>query len=346
MINMEKIKIFDNNKYIENQTKEIKKRLKCFKKVYIEIGGHIISDNHASRVFKDYDKNNKIKIIQKLKKNVEVIYCIYSKHLEKDSADYTKEKQQKEVFKEIKYLKNKFKNINVVITRYNKKNKIIEKFIQKLNKLKFKVYTTKDIKQYPNNLKIILGENGYLKQPYIETTKNIIIVTSHNSNAGKMCVCLSQIYSDLKIKNIEAGYFKFETFPVWNLKLNHPVNLAYESATADLKDCNMIDPYYKKHYNKIAVNYNRDIENFKILKKIISKITSKNNKMRNYKAPTDMGINTIKRAIINDKLVQEKAILEIKRRYKIYLKKYNTNKTSKNLKTLNRIKEIIKKIEI
>jgi uncharacterized protein (UPF0371 family) len=338
--------IFDNNKYIKEQIKEIKKKLSFFNKIYIEIGGHLISDNHAQRIFKNYKKNTKLKIIEYFMKNIEIIYCIYSKHLEMDFVDYTKKEFKKKVYNEIKYLKNKFKNINVVITRYNKKNEIIENFVKKIEKINLNVYFTTNIKNYPNNIKIILGQNGYLKQPYIKTTKKIIIVTGHNSNSGKMSVCLSQIYLDYKIKKIESGYCKLETFPVWNLKIDHPINLAYEAATADLNDINMIDPYHKKNYNIIATNYNRDIINFKILKRIISKITSKKNKIRNYKSPTDMGINTIKNAIIDDDKIRKRAIQEIKRRYEKYNQKYICCKNKKNKETLVRIKEIIKKANI
>ncbi len=333
---MKKKIAFDENKYIDLQVKEIKKRIKHFDKTYLEFGGHLLHDYHANRVLIDYKKNTKIKILEKLKKDVGVIYCIFSKHLENGREYNSNQKFKELVLKEITTLQKKFPQIDVVITRYKNENsgKIFQK---ELTKKKIKVYFSKPIKNYPNDLNEILGKEGYIKQPYINNNKKINIVIGPVANSGKMGICLAQIYLDSK-KNINSGYFKSETFPVFNLPLNHPINLAYEAATADIGDINQIDLYHLKKYGVISINYNRDIENFKILKKIINKIVSKQNYMHNYFSPTDMGINTIKKAIINETRIITAAKKEIINRHK----KYIQNKEKKEVN--DRMVKILKKI--
>ncbi len=338
---MEKIG-FDTEKYIKAETKAIIDRVKKFDKIYLEFGGHLLKDHHASRVLPGYKKDNKLNILSKLKKDVEIIYCVYSKQIVGDQRDYNTGIEFEDlVIKEVKELKkNKFKIAGVVITRFlNQRDCVI--FQKRLEEINIKVYYNYPIKEYPDNLKIILGDEGYSKQPYIETKEKIIIVTSPESNSGKMGVCLSQIYHDNKNK-INSGYSKLETFPIWNLPLNHPVNLAYEASTADVGDFNQIDPYHKKAYNKIAVNYNRDIENFKILKKIIDKIVSKNNYMHNFKSPTDMGINMVKKGITNLKVIESASVQEVMKRNVNYIERHRQRLETK--KTIKRMQEIIKKI--
>ena len=331
---------FDSKKYIALEVNEINKRSNKFDKVYLEIGGHILKDYHASRVLPGYHMNNKMKILEKIKADSEIIYCIYYKYLISKVKDYNSNKEiHNLVLGELRLLKQKgFKIAGVVITRVEDSKKVLY-FKKLLAKDDFKVYETFPIKNYPKDIIEILGKSGYQNQPYIKLDRKIGIVTGPFSNAGKMGVCLSQLFLDTK-HNISSGYFKLETFPVWNLPLNHPVNLAYEAATADIGDINMIDPFHKKAYGIDAVNYNRDIENFKILKKIISKIVSKDNSMRNYKSPTDMGINQVKSAITNQKIVRDAGIKEVKARYKKYLKRYKVGKES--IKTIERIEQIIR----
>ncbi len=330
---------FDSQKYINLEVNEINKRANKFDKVYLEIGGHILKDYHASRVLPGYHMNNKMKILEKIKDNSEIIYCIYYKYLISKVKDYNSNKEiHNLVLGELKLLRQKgFKIAGVVITRVENSKKILD-FKKLLVKNDFKVYQTTPIKNYPKDIKEILGKSGYQKQPYIKLEKKIGIVTGPFSNAGKMGVCLAQLFLDTKNK-INSGYFKLETFPIWNLPLNHPVNLAYEAATADIEDTNMIDPFHKKAYGIDAVNYNRDIENFKILKKLIFKIVSKDNPMRNYKSPTDMGINLAKSAIINQRIVIDAGIKEVKARYKKYLKRYKDGKES--IKTIERMNKIL-----
>jgi uncharacterized protein (UPF0371 family) len=327
---------FNEDKYIGLQTKEILKRIKYFDKVYIEFGGHLLRDHHAKRVLIDYKKDTKVKILEKIKEDVGIIYCIFSKHLE-HGRDYNSNLEFRNlILKEINTLYKKFKKIDVIITRYKGEasGKILEKELIKKN---IKVYFSKPIKDYPNNLKEILGKSGFIKQPYINTDKKINVVIGPVASSGKMGVCLSQMFLDSKNK-INSGFFKSETFPVHNLPLNHPINLAYEAATADIGDKNLIDPYHKKEYNISAVNYNRDVENFKILKKIITHIVLKENKMHDYKSPTDMGINVIKKAIVDEKRIIEASRTEIINRYKKYIQR------KEKKEVIDKMKEILKKI--
>lgn len=331
---------FDNKKYIDLTVKEIKKRSKDFDRIYLEIGGHLIKDYHASRILVNYKKDNKIRILNHMKKDIEIIYCIYSKYLDPKKIDYNTSKNYSQlILKELKTLSKRYSIAGVVITRYNNENYANE-FIKKIEK-KYKVYLFEKIKKYPNDLRIILGKNGYLKNKYIKVNKKIIILTGAVANSGKMSTGLSQIYHESKLK-INSGFVKLESFPVWNLSLNHPINLAYEAATADIGDFNQIDPFYYKKYKKEVINYNRDIENFNILRKIITHIVSKKNKMNKYYSPTEMGINLIKKAIVNENKIKESAIKEIKRRQKKYIKRYKQKK--ENIKTIKRMEKIINKI--
>lgn len=328
--------IFNENKYIDLQAKEIKRRIKYFDKVYIEFGGHLLRDHHAQRILNDYKKDTKVKILEKLKKDVGIIYCIFSKHLE-HGRDYNSNLEFRElVLKEIETLRKKFKKIDVVITRY-KNERYAKIFEKKLFEKKIKVYFSRPIKDYPKDLKEILGENGFIKQPYIITDKKINVVIGPVANSGKMGVCLSQIYLD-SVKNINSGYLKSETFPVYNLPIDHAINLAYEAATADLGDYNKIDPYHKKEYGKEVINYNRDIENFKILKKIIKKITKKENHMHTYKSPTDMGVNMLKNSIVDEREIIKLSKKEIILRHKKYIEK------KEKKETIERMKKILNKI--
>jgi len=333
---MEKKISFDEKKYIDLQVKEIKKRIKYFDKVYIEFGGHLLRDHHAKRVLIDYKKDTKVKILEKIKKDVGIIYCVYSKHLE-NGRDYNSNLEFRELVKdEITKIYTKFKKIDVVITRYKdeESGKVFEK---EMKKKKIKVYFSRPIKDYPNDLKEILGKNGFEKQPYIKTNKKINVVIGAVANSGKMGICLSQMFLDSKQK-INSGYFKSETFPIYNLSIDHPINLAYEAATADIGDKNMIDPYHKKAYGEIAINYNRDIKNFKILKRIINHIVSKENKMHDYRSPTDMGINKAKNGIVNEKKIIEAANKEIINRHKKYIQK------KEKREVIERMEELLKKI--
>lgn len=339
-----KQKAFDNQKYFDAQTSAIIKRCNKFSKLYLEIGGKLLFDGHASRVLPGYDGRNKIKLLKKIKNQLEVLYCINSKELAKgktwsDTGLTLDELAIKET-NELK--KNGIKVLGIVATRFNGEIKAIE-LEKKLKKLKTKLFFTKEIKGYPNNLKQIFGKNGFNKQDRINTTRKIIIITGAGAGSGKMFTCMSQIYLDYKL-GINSGYAKLETFPIWNLPLTHPVNIAYEAATSDLGDKNMLDLKHKKEYGVSSVNYNRDIENFDLLKKIINEFIPKENYMHSYKSPTDMGINHAKEGIVNDLIVQEASKQEIIRRYYFFSKRAQEGAVNKN--TIKRMKELLKKAKI
>lgn len=303
---------FDSDKYLKIQSEKILERIKMFdNKLYLEFGGKIFDDYHASRVLPGFRPDNKIRLLQQFKDDLEVIFCINSADIEKSKirADYGIS-YELELLRLIEKLQELGILINsVVITMHNEENNIshLEKLLEERN---VKMYIHKPIKGYPDDIDLIVSENGYGKNPYIKTTKKLVVVTAPGPNSGKLATCLSQLYHEYK-NGIKAGYAKFETFPVWNLSLLDPVNIAYEAATVDLNDINMIDPFHLEAYGEYAVNYNRDISTFPILKNILLKITGK----EIYKSPTDMGVNMIKQCITNQEIVKKAATDEIIRRY-------------------------------
>jgi uncharacterized protein (UPF0371 family) len=302
---------FDNSKYVRIQSEKIKERFSLFDKLYLEVGGKLFDDSHAERILPGFKSDAKISMFQELKDDLEIIFCISAIDIEKNKTRgeygilYTQE-----LLKLINNSKKLGYSVNsVVITLYN--NQICaDKFIKKLNRNGIKTYIHKFVKGYPTNIEIIVSEQGYGANPYIPTSKRLILVNAPGPGSGKLATCLSQIYHE-NIRNINAGYAKFETFPVWNLSLNHPINLAYEAATADLKDVNLIDPFHLEKYGINVVNYNRDIEAFPILNKILIKILKKTI----YYSPTDMGVNMIGFCIINNDIIEEASKKEIIRRY-------------------------------
>ncbi len=304
---------FDNEKYLNEQTAEILKRVERFNsKLYLEFGGKLLFDYHAARVLPGFDPNVKMRLLQKLKNNIDVILCIYAGDIERKKvrADFGIT-YDSDALKTIDDFREWGIKINaVVITRYEDQPSA-KAFKNKLERRGVKVYTHKATKGYPNNVDMIVSDEGYGENDYIETTKPIVIVTGPGPGSGKLATCLSQFYHEYK-RGVKAGYAKFETFPIWNLPLNHKVNVAYEAATVDLKDVNLIDHHHLEAYNEKTVNYNRDIEAFPLLKRIIEKITGEESF---YKSPTDMGVNRAGFGIINDEVVQKAAHQEIIRRY-------------------------------
>ncbi len=303
---------FDPQKYIEEQSKYILERVNNFDKLYLEFGGKLIGDKHAKRVLPGFDEDAKIKLLQKLKDKAEILICVYAGDIERNKirGDFGITYDM-EVLRLLDDLRSYGLEVNsVVITRYSKQPATTV-FINKLERRNIKVYTHKEIPGYPADVDTIVSENGYGINPYIETTKPIVVVTAPGPNSGKLATCLNQLYHEYKRGNI-AGYSKFETFPVWNLPLKHPVNIAYEAATVDLKDVNMIDNFHFETYQKITVNYNRDLEMFPVVKRIIEKITGKESI---YQSPTDMGVNRVGFGIIDDAVVSEASRQEIIRRY-------------------------------
>lgn len=326
---------FDSKIYFKEEERAILERIKKFDKLYLEIGGKLLLDKHASRVLPGYDPKTKIHLLKKLP-DKEIIYCINANDIQNKRIihDFNLNVNEHAIKNILSLKKFNFKISAVVITLYE--NQKIDYFKKRIEKLGIKVFIQKKISNYPNNLNSVL--RGFESQPYVKTKSKLIIVTGVASNSGKMGMALNQIYHENKI-GIKTGFAKLETFPVFNLPINNPINLAYEAATADLNDKNMIDPYYKKAYNRNTVNYNRDIENFAILKKISEAITKK---QFIYKSPTEMGINKIKDAIINQKICEKAAITEIKNRYNQFKIDYNNRK--EKYSTLKRMKQIIKKL--
>ncbi len=331
---------FDNGKYVKIQSKKIKERIKMFDKLYLEVGGKLFDDTHAKRVLPGFDLNVKIKMFQELKNDLEIILCINA-----DSISQNKRREEYgitydvEVLRLIDNLRKLGFTVNSVVITLFKDQPGIDKFISKLDLNKVKHYIHRPTKGYPTDVDTIVSDEGYGANPYIETTKKLILVNAPGPGSGKLATCLSQLYHEHK-RGINAGYAKYETFPVWNLPLNHPVNVAYEAATADLHDINMIDPFHLEKYNKKAVNYNRDIELFPVLKSILFKITGKDI----YYSPTDMGVNMIGSCITDDEVLQDAGNKEIIRRYFNGMKAYKLGLSS--IEIPNRIKILMNQLNI
>ena len=304
-------KCFDAEKYLKIQKKKINQRIKMFDKLYLEFGGKLIDDQHAARTLPGFLPDLKIRLLQELKDNAEVILCVNANAIEKSKirADHMIS-YDTEVLRLIQFLRSKGITVNsVVITLFDGQKKA-EDFAKKLKDYKIKPYFHKFTKGYPTDVDTIVSDEGYGANPYIETTKPLVVVSAPGPCSGKLATSLSQLYHESK-RGVKAGYAKFETFPVWSLPLKHPVNIAYEAATADLADKNMIDYFHLEKYGIPAVNYNRDLETFPVLKEILTRITGKTI----YYSPTDMGVNVIGECITDDKAVQKAAKDEIVRRY-------------------------------
>lgn len=332
---------FDAEKYIEEQSAHILERIKRgdAERLYLEFGGKLVHDKHAMRVLPGFDENAKIKLLQKMKDKAEVIICIYA-------GDITTSKTRQdfgitydlEVMRLIDIFRRYDLAINsVVVTRYEDAP-AVDMFINKLERRGIKTYKHRFTKGYPTDVDTIVSEEGYGANPYIEVTKPLVVVTGPGGGSGKLATSLSQLYHD-SIRGTKSRYAKFETFPIWNLPLKHPVNIAYEAATADLKDVNMIDSYHLEAYGEKAVNYNRDLEVFPVVKRIIEKITGEESE---YQSPTDMGVNCIGLAITDDEVCREAACQEIIRRYLLAEVDYKKGKIDES--SLERSKLLMKEV--
>ncbi len=303
---------FDNDKYLQIQSKHIKERIAEFGgKLYLEFGGKLFDDYHASRVLPGFHPDSKITMLQELRDDVEIVIAIHAGDIEKNKVrgdlgiTY-----DMDVLRLIDAFTSKGLYVgSVVMTRFSEQPAAIA-YEKKLKALGLKVYRHYPIPGYPSNIPLIVSDDGYGKNDYIETKRPLVVVTAPGPGSGKMATCLSQIYHEHK-RGVDAGYAKFETFPVWNLPLSHPVNLAYEAATADLDDINMIDPFHLDAYGKTVVNYNRDVEVFPVLSSMFERIAGE----CPYKSPTDMGVNMVGFCISDDECVRNAAKQEILRRY-------------------------------
>jgi len=333
---------FDNEKYLREQTAAILKRVKSFEhKLYLEFGGKLLFDYHAARVLPGFDPNVKMKLLQQLKDNADILLCVYAGDIErrKIRADFGITYDM-DTLKFIDDLRSWGLDIlGVVITRYNDQPGAAM-FRNKLERRNIKTYVHRYTKGYPTDVDLIVSDEGYGANEYIETKKPLVIVTGPGPGSGKLATCLSQLYHDYK-RGYKSGYAKFETFPIWNLPLNHPVNIAYEAATADIRDFNMIDPFHLEAYGETTVNYNRDVEVFPILKRILQKISGEKTL---YQSPTDMGVNRAGFGIINDDVVREASKQEIIRRYFWYSTEYVRGLTSKE--TVDRTELLMKKLNL
>ncbi len=303
---------YDNEKYIRTQSAHIRERIAKFGgKLYLEFGGKLYDDYHASRVLPGFQPDSKLQMLLQLKEQVEMVIAINADDIEKSKVrgdlgiTYDRDVIRLiQVFRELGLYVS-----SVVLTMY-KDLPVVQAFQSRLEGLGVRVYHHFDIPGYPSNIAHIVSDQGYGKNDYIETTRELVVVTAPGPGSGKLATCLSQLYHEHK-RGIQAGYAKFETFPIWNLPLNHPVNLAYEAATADLNDVNMIDPFHLEAYGKTTVNYNRDVEAFPVLVAMFEKILGK----CPYKSPTDMGVNMVGNCITDDAVVCEASRQEIVRRY-------------------------------
>ncbi len=303
---------FDNEKYLRMQSEHIEERINKFgDKLYLEFGGKLFDDYHASRVLPGFEPDSKLHMLMKLADRAEIVIVI-------NAADIEKNKIRGDLGitydEDVQRLMKEFENRglyvgSVVLTHYAGQARAAA-FKEKLEKANVKVYLHYTIEGYPSNIPLIVSEEGFGKNEYIETERPLVVVTAPGPGSGKMATCLSQLYHDNK-RGIKAGYAKYETFPVWNIPLKHPINLAYEAATADLNDINMIDPFHLEAYGETAVNYNRDIEIFPVLNAIFEGIYGENP----YKSPTDMGVNMAGNCIVDDEVCRQASHMEIIRRY-------------------------------
>ena len=303
---------FDNDKYLQTQSEHIRQRIAQFGgKLYLEFGGKLYDDNHASRVLPGFQPDSKLKMLIQLKDQVEMVVAI-------NTADIEKNKIRGDLGitydVDVLRLMGIFKDFglyvsSVVLTRYNG-HPAAKAFQARLESMGVKVYHHYGIDGYPSNTALVVSDEGFGRNDYIETSRSLVVVTAPGPGSGKLATCLSQLYHEHK-RGVRAGYAKFETFPVWNLPLNHPVNLAYEAATADLSDVNMIDPFHLEAYGVTTVNYNRDVEAFPVLVAMFEKILGQ----CPYKSPTDMGVNMVGNCIVDDAKAREASQNEIIRRY-------------------------------
>jgi uncharacterized protein (UPF0371 family) len=315
---------FDNEKYLKEQTAAILERVKRFdNKLYLEFGGKLCFDYHAARVLPGYDPNVKISLLQSLKDKIDIVLCIYAGDIEKGRVrgDFgiTYDTATLKLIDDLRSWG--LDILTVVITRFTGQSSAVV-FKNKLEHRGVRVCLHYPIEGYPADIDTICSEKGFGKNEYIESNNPIVVVTAPGPNSGKLSTCLSQLYHDHK-NGVNAGYAKFETFPIWNLPLKHPVNIAYEAATADIQDFNLVDPFHLNKYSKIAINYNRDVESFPILKLIISRIVAeKSVSLPLYNSPTDMGVNRAGFGIVDDKIVQDAARQELIRRFFRYNTEY------------------------
>jgi len=333
---------FNNTLYLEKQTQAILDRVARFEnKLYLEFGGKLLYDFHAARVLPGFDPNVKMQLLQKLKDKAEILLCIYAGDIERKKirADFgiTYDADALKLIDELREWGLEVRA--VVVTRYENQP-AAKVFKNRLERRGIPVFTHRYTKGYPTDIDLIVSDEGYGANDYISTFKPLVVVTGPGPGSGKLATCLSQLYHEWK-RGVKAGYAKFETFPIWNLPLKHPVNVAYEAATADLLDFNLVDPFHLEAYGQATVNYNRDVEVFPVVKRILERITGGE---AFYKSPTDMGVNAAGLAIADDQAVRQAALQELIRRYFRYLCEYAMGLTEKE--TVQRAELLMKELNV
>ncbi len=332
---------FDNAKYLSLQSEKIQERIDSFgDKLYLEFGGKLFDDYHASRVLPGFEPDSKIKMLLKLKDVAEIIVVISANDIEKNK--YRSDigiTYDADVIRLLDIFKDKGLYVpSVVMTMYHSQPSV-DAFIRRLENLNVKVYKHYPIAGYPSDVQKIVSEEGYGQNEYVPTTRRLIIVTAPGPGSGKMATCLSQLYHE-NVRGVKAGYAKFETFPIWNLPLTHPVNVAYEAATADLNDVNMIDPFHLEAYNQLSVNYNRDVEIFPVVNAMCERILG----YSPYKSPTDMGVNMAGFCIFDDEACRTASKQEIIRRYFTALEDVRKGRVSKEV--ISKIELLMSKVDV
>ena len=331
---------FDNEKYLKIQSEQIRERIAQFDgKLYMELGGKLFDDHHASRILPGFQPDSKLRMLAQLRDSIEIVIVINAADIEKNKirADLGITYDEDVLRLRDEFMKRDFMVGSVVITHYNGQM-AADQFRHRLERMGIKTYIHYPIEGYPHNVQLIASDEGYGKNDFVETSRELVIVTAPGPGSGKMAVCLSQLYNENR-RGKRAGYAKFETFPVWNLPLKHPINIAYEAATADLNDVNMIDPFHLEAYGNIAINYNRDIEIYPVLNALFEGIYGENP----YKSPTDMGVNMIGFCISDDEVCCQASRDEIIRRYYTATNKLadgacNENEVNKILMLFNQAK--------
>ena len=332
---------FDKEKYLSIQSEHIKQRIAAFgDKLYMEFGGKLFDDFHAARVLPGFQPDSKLQMLMQLKDDLEIIIVISAVDIEKNKIrnDLGITYDMDVLRLRDEFLSRGLSVNSVVITHFTGQGSA-EAYRKRLENMGIRVYYHYTIEGYPNNVALIDSEEGFGRNDYVETTKSLVVVTAPGPGSGKMAVCLSQLYQENR-RGVKAGYAKFETFPVWNLSLSHPVNIAYEAATADLEDVNMIDPFHMDAYGETAVNYNRDVEIFPVMNALFEDIYGQSP----YKSPTDMGVNMIGYCICDDEVCREASRQEIIRRYYTSLCKFAEGRCTEN--EVNKISLLMKRAKI
>ena len=335
---------FDTERYLDAQVERILERVSFFDKLYLEFGGKLRYDHHASRVLPGFDLDTKVRMLRRLGERVEIIHCISAKDIEgrKIRRDFglTYDDQ---IVKDINDLREMDLDVSAVVINRFGNELTARRFKQKLRNMRIRVFIHHELPNYLEDLDMVVSDKGYGRQDYVDAKRKIAVVTAPGPGSGKFSFCMAQLYNDRK-RGVLSGFAKFETFPIWNLSLDHPVNIAYEAATADIGDYNVMDPFHKRAYGVNAVNYDRDVENFAIMKKIIVRMVSEEDQMAEIRSPTDMGVNMAKEGIVDDDVVREASKQEIVRRYFRYHREFAEGDTLYD--TLDRMDKIMEKVGV